>query len=262
MSSETIFATDRMRAIVDDLIDGGYISRSAAEYARKNKYTDADIIEARERVRLSRARLEVQSRPLQYREDKPKAMPGEPTPEQKRKGGKYLTSAVVGKGETAPLRRYRLRSVMEMHGDKLHDAHRMAFAAFVGDADLHQRMRVADLNGSGGGSGKPRTGGLGNVPQQIRDRYNRYEWVSKRLTRLEREVCDVLVTHCVSKRDGSPFSAEEYGALVFPTLADKSFHRGAAINGFRHFCDHLVELFHDPLCPRISRAEIEADNGQ
>ena len=247
-------ATDDMRRVVEGLIKDKRITVSMAEYARANGFSDADIIAARERVRLSQARLEIQGSPLRYKPDKQADSDGgSPTPERLKKGGGYLKRRKDEgdeRGDANVARRYQLRSVMDMHGDKLMLEHRTAFQAFVSDAELHKRIRVADLNSSGGGGGQ-RLGGLGNVPDEIRDRHNRYEWVSKRLTRLEQEVCDVLVTHCMTKRDGTPFSTEEYGALIFPMLGDRSFHRGAAVNAFRHLVDHLVQLYHDPLCPRV-----------
>lgn len=252
-----------MNKVVQALIDEGRITYSLYDYARENGFSDAEIIGARERVRMSQASLEIQGAPHRYKPAAPVANPGDPTPERQRKAGShktdgYLISQAAGKGEAAPVRRYRLRSVMEIHGDKFGDEHRTVFAAFVADADLHRRVRVADLNSQGGGGGA-RLGGLGNVPDHIRDRHNRYEWAAARLTGLEKEVCDVLVTHCIAKRDGTPFSVVEYGAMVFPGLGDESFHRGAAVNAFRHLVDHLRELYHSPLCPRVRRPVQEYD---
>lgn len=245
-------ATAQMRRVVEGLIEDGRITQSLHDYAVAQGYSDADIIAKREAVRQSTARLEIQGKPHIYKSRLGQGNPGDPTPERQAKTGGYMTSQTVGRGETVPVKRYRLRSIMEMHGDKFLDEHRLAFAAFVGDADLHQRVRVADMNSSGGG-GAQRLGGLGNVPDHIRDRHARYQFVNRRLTRLEKEVCDVLVSHCIAKRDGSPFSAEDYGALIYPSLADKSFHRGAAVNGFRHLVDHICELFRSTDCPRIRR---------
>lgn len=249
----TLQASDDIRRVVEALVEKGVITRTLTDYARAQGYQDADIIAARERVRLSTARLEIQGAPLRYAERPKLQNPGDPTPQRLAKAKGYIAAQAVGRGEHTPVKRYRLRSVMEMHGDKFEMEHRTVFTAFVGDADLHQRIRIADLNSSGGGGSVQRLGGLGNVPDHVRDRHTRYEWVSGRLTRLEREVCDVLVSHCISKRDGTPFSAEEYGAMSFPMLQDKSFHRGAAVNGFRHLVDHLVELYHSPMCPRVKR---------
>jgi hypothetical protein len=254
----TLHSTPNMQRIVQGLIADERITLSLYDYARSQGYSDAEIIGARERVRMSQASLEVQGAPHKYKYAPAAQNPGDPTPERQAKAGNYLASNVTGKGDAAPVRRYRLRSVMEIHGDKFEMEHRTTFSAFVGDADLHQRIRVADLNSSGGGGGA-RLGGLGNVPDHIRDRHNRYEWVVARLTRLEKEVCDVLVTHCISKRDGTPFSTEEYGALCYPMLADKNFHRGAAVNAFRHLVDHLVELMHSPMCPRVRRSQSDYD---
>lgn len=251
----TLQATPDMRRVVDGLIRDGRITRSAVEYARANDFTDADIIRTRESVRLSQAKLEITSRAHLYKPAPAIENPSDPTPEQKAKGGVYLASRTVGKGEQTPVRQYRLRSVIEIHADKFEMSHRTAYDAFIQDADLHQRVRVADLNSRGGGGGVSRIGGLGDVPPEIRDRHNRYEWVVARLTAKELEVADALVLCVLTRRNGARFSPEEFGALLYPMLADKSFHRGAAVNGFMHFVDHLVELYHHPMCPRVRRKE-------
>lgn len=257
----TLSATKDMQTVIDALIRAGRITRSAYEYAKTQKgYSDTEIIGARERARLSSASLEIQGAPLRYKPSEPIVNPTEPTRERQMKAGRYLTSQTVGKGEKTPLRRYRLKTVMEIHADKFGVDHKTVFSAFVGDADLHERVKVADLNRSGGGGGVSRLGGLGEVPQHVRDRHTRYCWVTERLTNEEKEVADCLVFHCITNRDGTPLSAEGFGAMVFPMLNDKSFHRGAAVMGFRHLVGHLAKLYHHPMCPRIryDSFEIEA----
>lgn len=243
-------ATAQMRRVVEGLIEDGRITQSLHDYAVAQGYSDADIIAKREAVRQSTARLEIQGKPHIYKSRLGQGNPGDPTPERQTKMGSYMTSQTVGRGETVPVKRYRLRSIMEMHGDKFIDEQRLAFAAFIGDVDLHQRIRVADMNSSGGG-GVQRLGGLGNVPQHIRDRHARYEWVSKRLTACEKEVVDVLVVHALTRRDGSPFGVIEFGQMIFPMINDQSFLRGAALSGFRNFVSHLAELYRNPECPRV-----------
>lgn len=244
----TLEATDDIQRAVAELIEQGRITRSVVEYAHKNKYSDADIIAARERVRLSQARLELQGAPLRYKPAITSEI-GEPTPERLAKGGDYLKRQAAGKGD-GYAKRYVLRSVMDIHADKFEMSHRTAFQTFCADADLHQRIRVADLNSSGGG-GAQRLGGLGNVPDTIRMRHGRYEWVKSGLSGLDRQTCDALVFHVLSKRDGTPFTAEEYGSLIFKHMKDRSFLRGAAVMAFMHLVDRLVELYHHPLCPRV-----------
>lgn len=243
-----------MRRIVDGLIREGRITRSLADYAYSQGFSDAEIIEQREKVRQSQAQLEVTGNRHLYRRQEPLANPTEPTPERKRKANGYLHSHTVGKGVYTPLKGYKLRSVMDIHADKFKDDHKTVFAAYVGDNEISQSIRVADLNSSGGSSGS-RLGGLGNCPQHKRDRHHRAEWANQRLTRLDRQTLDILVTHCITKRDGAPFSAEEYGALMYPMLADKSFHRGAGVMAFMHLVDRLAELYFHPECPRVRRID-------
>ena len=258
----TLQATSDMRHVVESLIREGRITKTLYDYAQSQGYSDAAIIGARDRVRLSQAKLEITGSAHLYKPSAGPENPSDPTPEQKSRAGIYLTSKAVGKGEQTPVRQYRLRSVIEIHADKFAMAHRTAYDAFIQDAELHQRVRVSDLNTSGGGSGVNRIGGLGDVPADVRDRHNRYEWVAARLTAKEKEVADALVLCVMTKRNGTRFSPEEFGALLYPMLSDKSFHRGAAVNGFMHFVDHLVELYHHPMCPRVRRrATLQIDEG-
>lgn len=257
-------STPDMQRVLDGLIEARIVARSAAEYAAANGYSDAEKIARIEAVKISRASLEIQGNPLRYKQAQRPVDDNAPTPERLARANGYIQvrddednkdgqSRARSRGA---LRRYQFRSVIDIHADKFLDEHRMAFIAFSQDAELHNKIRNSDLNASGGGSGNG-LGGLGNVHQHIRDRHERFMWVSKRLTRCEQEVADVLVTHCITHRNGKPFSLEEFGALIYPQLSDRSFHQGAAVNGVRHLCDHLVQLFHSPFCPKISKPDVE-----
>lgn len=257
-------ATPDLQRVLDGLIKARIVTRSTAEYAQANGFVDAHKIARLEAVKLSRASLEIQGNPLRYKQAPRPVDENAPTPERLARANGYIQvraddDAKDGKSRArsrGALRRYQFRSVIDIHADKFPDEYRMAFIAFSQDAELHNKVRTSDLNASGGGSGHG-LGGLGNVPQHIRDRHERFIWVSKRLTPCEQEVADVLVTHCITHRDGKPFTPEEYGALIYPQLSDRSFHRGAAVNGVRHFCDHLVQLLHSPECPKIRKPDVE-----
>ena len=263
-AEKKIRSTPDMQRVLAELIEARIVTRSAAEHAAANGYYDAAKIARLEAVKLSRASLEIQGNPLRYKRETPQADVNAPTPERLARASGYIgrmreeenqdgRSRARSRGAE---RRYHFRSVMDMHSDKFLIEHRLAFMTCARDAELHDKVRIADLNASGGGAGSG-LGGLGSVTQQIRDRHHRYVWVAKRLTDCEKEVADVLVTHCITHRNGKPFSPEEFGALIFPSLSDRSFHRGAAVNGVRHLCGHLVQLFHNPFCPKISKADVD-----
>lgn len=259
-----IRATPDMQRVLAELIEARVVTRSAADYAAANGYSDAAKIARLEAVKLSRASLEIQGNPLRYKQPARNVDENAPTPERMARASGYIgrmrdEESEDGKSKARSRgaeRRYHFRSVIDMHSDKFLIEHRLAFMTFARDAELHNKVRIADLNASGGGAGAG-LGGLGGVAQHIRDRHERYMWVSRRLTECEKEVADVLVTHCITHRSGKPFSPEEFGALIFPSLSDRSFHRGAAVNGVRHLCGHLVQLFHSPFCPKISKPDVD-----
>src|SRR6185312_13271809 len=99
----------------------------------------------------------------------------DPTERWQSKMNGHVAKDAVGKGEVVPVKRYRIRNVIEAHGDKLEMSHRSSLERFMQDATYVQRCRIANLHSSGGGGGE-RLGGLGNVPQRVRDGLARDQW--------------------------------------------------------------------------------------
>jgi hypothetical protein len=242
----TIHANAEMMRVHRELIETGRITRSAYEYAITRGYTDAEILEEVNKVRQSRARLAVQGAPIMYRPDPPPSNPTDPTPEWQRKHGSVIGKEAIGRGEVVPQKRYRIRHVIEQHGDKFDLSHRSALEQFLTDASYAMKIGIADLNRSGGGDGN-RLGGLGNVPQDVRDRHARDAWVAQRIAPGLMKTARALVLRELLKKDGTPFTLEEFGGVVLPEVKDRNRRWGISAGQLIALADHLVFLYQQ--CP-------------
>ena len=235
-----------MRREVAALIESGRISKSAYEHAVANGYTDADIIQVAEVNRMRKAHLAITGAPTLYRGRAADEKSGDPTPQWRSKGGEYVRRVPVGKELGAP-RTYKVRSVVEQYGDRYETDKRFALTRFMQDAETAQRVRVADLNPSGGGVPGKRLGGLGNVADDVRDAFNRHEWVTKHLTPDAQTTGRALVTRELTKRGGEPFSMEDFGGHIIPTVIDRNRRWGVAAGALWALAGELCHLY--ALCP-------------
>lgn len=203
-----------------------------------------------------RARMEIHGNPLRYRPEEPPRNPGDPTPEWAAKMNGTVHAVTVGKGEVAPVKQYRVRHVVEQHGEKFEHSHRSALERFFQDADYAQRVRVASWNASGGG-GHGRIGGLGDVPQHVRDGFNRDQWVRAQLPLEMLTTARALVSREILKPDGRPFSLEDFGAQMFPSVQDRNRRWGAAAGAIWALAGCLVHLYQR--CPYRARRIDDAE---
>lgn len=243
------------------LVREGRIKPAAVSYAKSIGMGDDDIADAVMRVRESRASLALQGAPQTYRaKPAPPVSPAEPTPEWKQRAGSALGKSVVkasGSNTVEVVKGYRIRHVVDQHGDKFGMHKRSAMEQFMEDASIAMKISVCDPN-RGGGFSSPgsRLGGLGNVPQHIRDRHARHEWVLSRLSPELRKAAAALVTRDTLKPDGTPFSLEDFGAAMFPTVADKNRRWGAGAGAIWSLAGCLVFLY--GRCPvHVRSADID-----
>lgn len=251
----TIKATRQMQDVRIRLIDEGRIKPAAINQAKRLGMTLEDMQAAADRVKMRRASLHMQGNPRAFREDDADydpINPNDPTPQWRAKAGD-LSSVTVGKGEVVPIKRYRQRHVVEQYGNQFDMSKRSALERFMQDATYGMRISVADPN-RGGGKGAPgtRLGGLGNVPQHVRDGHARHEWVWGRLPLDLQRVSHALVTREVAKLDGTPFSLEDFGAEMFPSVKDRNRRWGAAAGALWSLAGALVFLY--ARCPVKIRA--------
>lgn len=247
----TIRSTPEMRDVHSELIAEGRITRSAYEYAVKSNYSDAEIIARVDRARLTRANVAKQGAPLQFGQRTDVALRNEndPTPEWGAKAGRMLRTEVVGKGALVPLKRYKIRGVVEQYSEKIGITKVEALARYLQDWSYSQRVRVSNLNASGGASDP--MGGLGDVKAYVRLGHNRHEWVLRHLSGEARKTARALVTCEVINPDGSHFSPEDFGATIYPGVEHKHRQWGLAMGALWVLAGQLVHLY--GMCPIEAR---------
>lgn len=213
--------------------------------------------DVQDRVRQSRASLAIQGAPLLYKPSPHPANPNDPSPEWKARNAGFVSSEVVGKGEHMPVRRYRTRHVLEHYAEKFDMDRRTAIERFIADATIGASCGVVDPNRSRSqalpGS---KLGGLGNVPQYVRDSFARHQYVWQRLAPDLRRTATVLLTREATRPDGSPFSLEDFGAEMFPMAKDKVWRRASAAGALWMLAGVIRWLY--ATCP-VQIAPIEAD---
>lgn len=252
MKPATAQLLEYLRRVTD-----GRVKVPALRDAMRAGMSADDVLKAVDRVRDSRARLEIQSAPKKYRRGPPVSLApiNEPTQEWKtRYAGQIETRRV-----SSDIREkgYRVRHVMEQHGDKFSLDMRDATARFLEDSQWHERIKVADWNSNGGGSSGSRLGGIGNVPQMIREAHHRFDWIDQRLDPGLRAVSEYLILRVRSHTNDAPFSLEDFGRYMFPGERDKRSLECLARGAVWCFGGHLVWLYKQPGCPRVIRISDE-----
>lgn len=226
----------------------------ALQHAMRNGMSPDDVAEAVRRVRESTARLELQSAPIRYKRPGPPvtlATVNDPTPEwQSRNRGQIETRSA---GTDIRVKGYRVKHVMQAQADKFPLDQRSATERYMQDSQWHERIKVADWNGSGGGGSVSRLGGLGNVPQMVREGHARYDWVGARLDPAMKAVSDYLILRVLNGKNNAPFSLEDFGRYMFPDIKDKRSLSCYATGAVWMFGAHLVWLYKQPGCPRVIR---------
>ena len=207
-----------------------------------------------ERVRAARARLAIQGSPALYKSpQRPPAYDTEPTSEwiEKNKGNLETRHIAYGKGGS--LKGYRVRPITESHAESFPEEMRLAFSRFLQDSEHHLHISVADLNRAGGGSPGARLGGLGNVPQCIREGHHRHVWLEQQLAgnAVFNQVLRKLVYRSDVHADGKAFDLVEFGKVLWPALKDQSALRWSTKTAVLAFGAELMRLYKDPRCPRV-----------
>jgi len=200
-----------------------------------------------------RARMELNGNPLRYKSEVKDRPSHEPTPERiTRANGTIgkITTKIGGEKETRTtevVRNYKIRDIVEQHGEKFEFSHREALVRFMVDSAKVQAVRVANLHSSGSGGGYGRLGGLGNVRQEERDKLARDQWIRSQLAPEFLLTANVLVTRDLLKPDGTAFSMEDFGEKIFPTVQDRNRRWGISAGALWGFASQLVILYKN--CP-------------
>lgn len=199
-----------------------------------------------ERVRVRRVRLEMQGNPLAYRSQPLPTYENEPTPQWRARNSGFVETRQTG----SDIRKkgYQTRTPFDQNKEKYASHHQLAVARFLQDAAYAERSNVVDLNRIGGHSDpSSRLGGLGGVPQCVRDGYARHQWVWNELPVEMQATARTLILQTARKANDQPYSVEEVGALILPTLRTKDVHKGSGLTAIWALASVLVKLYQ--ACP-------------
>jgi hypothetical protein len=191
------------------------------------------ITVAVQRVRESRARIALQSAPV---DDGEEAETMRPTGARMAKGdvGQHI---VRGEG-----RRFKTKSPVEHYSGQWPSHVEAAFTCFVFDSEAGEYGRVTiNYGGTGGGVPGSYLGGLGNALDRQRDAHERYCWVRDRLSPDALQTLDSLVLQL--KEDARSTNLESFGQQLFPMIKDKATRRGISIGALRLAGDQLAMLY-------------------
>ena len=246
-------STEQLREYLQKVQEGSVKLPGLQSAMRKGMSLD-DVDAAIQRVRETRAAVELQAAPLKYkRTGKPVTLASvnDPTPEWLARNSGQIETRSAGTDIRA--KGYRTKHVMETYADKFSLDQRSATERYMQDSQWHERIKVADWNGSGGGGGVSRLGGLGSVPQMVREGHHRFHWVEAHLDPAMRAVSDYLILRVLNHPTQAPFSLEDFGKFMFPGVKDKRSLTCYATGAVWMFGAHLVWLYKQPGCPRVIR---------
>lgn len=241
MASKKLVATPDMKSVVEQLIKSHRITQTAYEYAKANGYEDQDVIRLAERQRAIKAHMELGANPSRCSPRENEREHNAPTPHRSRKaeGWRRVPS---GNALGAPLA-YKERTVLDQYGDKYELDIRFALERFMQDAEYAQSVRTADLNPTGGGTPGKRLGGLGNVHDRTRLAHARHQWIIPHLSEEAKITADALLLREMKKPGGTPFSMEEFGGYILPSVIDKNRRWGVSAGALWQLGGQLVHLY-------------------
>jgi hypothetical protein len=201
--------------------------RTAAEKAQKFlQWKQKPTPEITDKVRLSRARMAAQGLPASGGYHTPKQEPGEPTPQRRAKNNR------------APLQPYSGKWPPEVE---------IAFARFLVEAEhLSQyspRVTIGYDSNGGGSNPANRNGGLGHVPDKIRELHRRFNWVRRNLSMNSCYVLDKLVLSQPYESNGNCATLSEVGHLLFPAIRDVAMARGISLGFLLSTGEQLADLY-------------------
>lgn len=153
-------------------------------------------------------------------------LPVAPTPQR-------TALAEAANGIDAPSlrgRAYRVRGPVDLYGPQLEMGEHSALTQLVTDAQAHIMVNVTSkYEGytSKGSTGK--LGGLGNVPQDVREKHARFQlFVTRHLHPKQVRALQLLVLEMPIDKD-RPMSLAEIGNHFLPSIRDKATSKGISI---------------------------------
>lgn len=186
------------------------------------------ILASKERVAERRQSLEAESNPLRGRLLQTTELPGLPTPERR------------SKGHRPPTQIYQGRWPQEVDS---------AFARFVLESEIlaeYSQRTTVNYDASGGGRNlTARMGGLGHVPEKIREIHTRYNWVRNHLSLRAIDTLDRTVLGMPHEATGAITTLSEMGNKLIPWIKDRASSKGITLGYLLHVGEVLDELYRE-----------------
>lgn len=168
----------------------------------------------------------------------------EPTPERAAHAVHGIASEVVvpGSGPVPDTNRHRIVDFVARARKDLSEDEVAVLEWVIDLAEAHTltNLTVNYAGSSGGGHPGRKMGGLGNVPQSVRDKHATFQMIERRLHPGFVKTLRDLVLQV--RFDDKPVSAAEFAALLFPQHKDKSFRSGVALTAVKLLAWRLIEI--------------------
>ena len=204
--------------------------------------------DARERVRLRRAAMQLRGNPNAHKPKPAPTWPTAPTPEmQARYGGRFQAEVVIaGSGPVQSVNRHRPKPALASFQQHFTQAERDIFTRIYDDAEAAtvHNVTINYEGASGGGHPSQKFGGLGNVSEAQRARYVRFNWILAHLpTRIYHDALRWLVLEIRSEGMDTLPNMAEAGKRWVPTMNNDHAARGISIGVLKCLAAMLAHLY-------------------
>lgn len=230
-AANAVMAADVSRDVVDsiDAITGEITTRCPVE-----------LTEAIAKVRAAKARLALQTENA----GQGRSHPTDPTPERIAKSANGIVSEVVipGSGPVQDTNRHRIVDYVGKIRKDLSDEEIsvLEWVVDLAEAHVNVNMTINYSGSSGGGHPGRKLGGLGNVPQAVRDKHTLFCMIERTMHPGFVKTLRDLVLQL--RFDDRPVAPNDFAALLFPLHKDKSFRSGVSETAVKLLAWRLIEI--------------------
>lgn len=223
---------------------GTPLPEEAEEAAQTAIEADREEIEAAmRRVREARHRMETawKAPPTQGR------FSHEPTPEREQHAANGIAGNVVipGSVKVRATKSHRVQSFVDRILKDLEPEERQAidWVLRLAEATTHVNLTASYEGATSGGAPGRKFGGLGNVPQRVRDDYALFQRITQTVhEQFVRTLRDLVLEQRFG--DGRSVDPQDFAARMFPLHRDKSFRRGVATASVKLLACRLLEIYY------------------
>jgi hypothetical protein len=208
----------------------------------------AETDDARERVRLRRAAMQLRGNPNAHKPKPPPTWPTAPTPQmQARYGGRFEAEVVIpGTGPIQSVNRHRPKPLLSSFAAHFTQPEKDIFQRIYDDAEAATTHNVTiNYEGaSGGGHPSQKFGGLGNVSEAQRARYVRFNWILAHLpARIYHDALRWLVLEIRAEGMDTLPNMVQAGKRWVPSMNNDHAARGVSIGVLKCLAAMLHHLY-------------------